>query len=98
MVNKSLTVTIAGRTYPLNIEKSEDEQTIHKAIKIINERVKTLEQSYTVNDKQDLLSMALLQFVSQNLQLEERIKQEYQDLSHKLEEMENFVSVHISKS
>lgn len=56
-------VTIAGRTYPLTIKRTEEEQ-IRKAVKTINEAIARFEQRYAVQDKQDVLSMCALQLAS----------------------------------
>ena len=56
----SIKVNIAGRTYPLTIERSEEEM-IRKAADNINESVKNLKENYAVKDMQDLLAMTALQ-------------------------------------
>lgn len=56
-------VTIANRTYPLTIKKSEEEQ-IRAAVKTINDAVTRFESRYAVQDKQDVLSMCALQLAS----------------------------------
>lgn len=57
-------VTIAGRVYPLTINANEEEG-VRKAVKKINELSSKFEQSYAVQDKQDVLAMCALQFSSQ---------------------------------
>lgn len=59
----SLQINIAGRTYPLNILKSEKEK-VEFAAKQINEAVEYLQTNYKVKDAQDLLAMASLQLLS----------------------------------
>lgn len=56
----SIKVNIAGRTYPLTIERSEEEM-IRKAADKINESIKDLKENYAVKDIQDLLAMTALQ-------------------------------------
>lgn len=56
----SIKVNIAGRTYPLTIERSEEEM-IRKAADNINESIKDLKENYAVKDMQDLLAMTALQ-------------------------------------
>lgn len=56
-------VTIANRSYPLTIKRSEEEQ-IRAAVKTINEAVTRFESRYAVQDKQDVLSMCALQLAS----------------------------------
>lgn len=60
----SIKVTIAGRSYPLTIER-EEEENVRRAAKNINEYIKELQDNYAVNDKQDLLAMAALQMSTQ---------------------------------
>ncbi len=66
MSEKSVKITIAGRTYPLKVDAKE-EQSVLDAAKRINERVALLETTYLVKDKQDLLAMTALQFASKYL-------------------------------
>ena len=56
----SIKVNIAGRTYPLTIERSEEEM-IRKAADNINASIKNLKENYAVKDIQDLLAMTALQ-------------------------------------
>ena len=60
MSQLSIKVNIAGRTYPLTIERSEEEM-IRKAADNINDSVKNLKENYAVKDIQDLLAMTALQ-------------------------------------
>jgi cell division protein ZapA len=57
-------VTIGDRVYPLTIRR-EEEEGVRRAVKKINELSKKFEQSYAVQDKQDVLAMCSLQFASQ---------------------------------
>ncbi|MBN8703737.1 MAG: cell division protein ZapA [Bacteroidetes bacterium] len=97
MADNSIQVKIASRVYPITVARQEEELVITKTVAAIDEMVKTIEQSYSVKDKQDILAMAVFQFASQNIQLQDKIKQEYHDLSVKLEDMESFVSIHLNK-
>jgi len=56
----SIKVNIAGRTYPLTIERSEEEM-IRKAADNINASINDLKENYAVKDMQDLLAMTALQ-------------------------------------
>ena len=60
MSQLSIKVNIAGRTYPLTIERSEEEM-IRKAADKINASIKDLKENYAVKDIQDLLAMTALQ-------------------------------------
>ena len=56
-----LTVVISGRSYPLNIKK-EEEETVTKAVELINAKVVEYQALYDGKDKQDYLAMLLLNF------------------------------------
>jgi len=58
---KQITVTIAGRPYPLKIS-TRDEAVIRKLVKDVNEKVNRFQLKYTNRDKQDCLAMALLAY------------------------------------
>ena len=57
-----LKVTIAGRTYPLNINEKEKESVLAAASNI-NRSIEELKKSYAVKDPQDLIAMTALQLV-----------------------------------
>ncbi len=57
-------LSIANRVYPLTIHPSQEEG-LRKAAKKIEAMIKQFEQSYSVQDKQDVLAMCALQFASQ---------------------------------
>ena len=68
----SINVNIADRSYPLKVDRKEEEG-IRKAAKIINEKVVQYKQKYPTKDLQDCLAMATLQFVIQKADTEKRI-------------------------
>jgi cell division protein ZapA (FtsZ GTPase activity inhibitor) len=92
----SITVTIAGRTYPLTIKK-EDEANVREAARMINEKVKEYDENYSVRDKQDLLAMCALQLATHNLTLEKRTAPVEEALSNKLREMDTLISGYLDK-
>ena len=59
--SKQLTVTIAGRPYPLKI-KASDEPVIRQIVKEVNEKVNKFQLTYANREKQDCLAMALLAY------------------------------------
>lgn len=67
----SIKVNIAERYYPLKIDR-DDEEKIRKAARLINEKVLQYKQKYVDKDIQDFVAMAALQFVIQNIELENR--------------------------
>ena len=77
-------LSIANRVYPLTIHPGQEEG-LRKAAKKIESMIRQFEQSYSVQDKQDVLAMCALQFASQieqksidkeanNDELEDRLK------------------------
>ncbi len=52
-------ITIAGRTYPLQVN-IEDEVTMRKIVKDINEDINKFQMMYQDKDKQDCLAMVAL--------------------------------------
>jgi len=64
MSTLSINVNIAGRSYPLTIER-EEEEAIRKAADAINKNIKDLQSNYAVRDMQDLLAMTSLQFTTE---------------------------------
>lgn len=55
----SLTVTLAGRPYPLRVAP-RDEAAIRRISKELNDKVADFQRSYVGKDKQDCLAMLLL--------------------------------------
>ena len=80
MSDLSIQLNIAGRTYPLNI-KREDEEGLRKAAKEIQEHIIKLKQSYAVKDSQDLLAMTLLEYASR---LAAKTKEEGDEMSSQM--------------
>lgn len=66
MNNLSIKVTIGNRVYPLTIRR-EEEELIRKAVRMVNDNIKELENKYAVRDKQDLLAMKALFYANKTL-------------------------------
>ena len=60
----SVKISIGSRTYPIKVTKDEEEK-VQQAAQVINKKLKELESSYAVKDKQDLLAMCALQFATE---------------------------------
>ena len=67
----SIRVNVAERYYPLKVER-ENEESIRKAARMINEKVLQYKQRYTDKDVQDFLAMASLQYVIKLTEEEEK--------------------------
>lgn len=63
MSELSIKVHVANRVYPLSVQR-EEEEAVRKAAAMINEKIKEMESSYAVKDKQDLLAMVALQLAT----------------------------------
>lgn len=59
-----INVVIGGRSYPISVNSSEEEQGVRLAANKINKLIADYESNYAVNDKQDVLAMCALQFAS----------------------------------
>lgn len=64
MEKLKIKVIIAGRSYPLSVNNTKEEQGMREAAKKINNLIAKYEQNYAVADKQDVLAMCALQFAS----------------------------------
>lgn len=86
----SIKVTIANRQYPLKIARVEEE-SVRKAAKLINERIKEYEENYAVRDPQDLLAMCVLQFASEANAHRSRKSEESMEKTSKAVEIEQIL-------
>ena len=93
MSELSIKINIAGRTYPLTIDRSEEE-VIRKVADQINANVKHLKDNYAVKDPQDLLAMTALQLLSQGSEAKETVENEKMDgdIEKLNEQLESFLS------
>jgi len=68
----SINIKIDGRSYPLKVDRLEEEK-YRKAAKIINDIVLQYRQKYFTSDTQDFLAMTAIQFVAKSIDLEEQV-------------------------
>lgn len=66
-MSTTLSVFIAERNYPIKIKEGE-EQLIHTASKMINEKIESFKTQYTATDMQDYLAMSALMTIVDLLQ------------------------------
>ncbi|MDB9990347.1 cell division protein ZapA [Flavobacteriales bacterium] len=90
MSELSIKVVIGGRTYPLTINRNEEEK-IRKSVSEIEKNIKNLKENYAVNDMQDLLAMTALEYandsVTKNNSVEiEKLSSEIINLRNELED------------
>ena len=95
MEKLKINIVIAGRTYPLSVNNTKEEEGMRKAATAINNLISMYEQNYAVSDKQDVLAMSALQFASKleilSLDKNDTKKEEIK----KLNELTNLVSSHL---
>jgi cell division protein ZapA (FtsZ GTPase activity inhibitor) len=86
----SIKVNIADRYYPLSVTAEQEEQ-VRKASKLINDKLKALEQQFSVKDKQDMLSMCALELATELIKLNSASLIEDKGLSAELMEIQNLL-------
>ncbi|NGM61264.1 cell division protein ZapA [Sphingobacterium sp. SGG-5] len=87
----SIKINIADRVYPLRIE-AQEEEVIRHAAKLINEKMKELQENYAVRDKQDLLSMCVLQYATGMIKAEKNVQNKDVGLEQSLHELDGILT------
>lgn len=87
----SIKVNICDRFYPLRIKTSE-EGGVRQAAKTINERAKFYIDNFSVQDKQDALSMVALEFVSDKKE-DRMLGLDIENINTKLKELEQLLDI-----
>ncbi len=82
----SIKVNIADRYYPLKVTP-EQEEIVRQASKLINDKLKALQQQFEVKDKQDMLSMTVLEVATQLITLQNGNLTDNTELQAQLQEM-----------
>ncbi len=88
-------VVIAGRTYPLSVANTQEEQGMRKAAKNINDLISKFEQNYAVADKQDVLAMCALQYASKAEISSLKTNEENLKAEEKINELTNLLENHL---
>jgi cell division protein ZapA (FtsZ GTPase activity inhibitor) len=86
----SLKISIAGRTYPVTV-RAEEQESLNKAVNIIDEKIRDFEQNYPVRDKQDLLAMCVLHFANEIVKNDKM--QPVSDGGIKVEDIDTLISI-----
>ena len=95
MEKLKINVVIAGRTYPLSVNNTQQEEGMRKAANAINDLISKYEQNYAVSDKQDVLAMCALQFASK-LEISSLEKDSTsREVVEKIKELTNLVNSHL---
>jgi cell division protein ZapA len=61
----TVNVWLAGRSYRFSI-RQEDESAVRKAIKVAEDRIAELKNSYAGKDDQDFIAMCLLMYAAES--------------------------------
>ena len=85
----SINISLADRTYPLKIDRAEEEK-IRKAASLINQKLAQYKLRYRGKDSQDLLAMVVLQYATTNIEQEKKLSysplnQSIKDINSELE-------------
>jgi cell division protein ZapA len=86
MSELSIKVMIGGRSYPLTINRSEEEK-IRKAVSEIDKNIKELKDNYAVIDMQDLLAMTALEYATDSVSKNNSV--EFENLSKEIINLRN---------
>ncbi len=97
MGEKSVKINIAGRSYPIKVDATE-EAFVNEAAELINKRVASLEKGFVVKDKQDLLALTALQFATQYLEAQTKVVDDKDGLLARLAEVDDLLDAHLAKS
>ena len=94
MEKLTINLVIAGRTYPLSVENTLEEEGMRKAATNINQLISMYENNYAVSDKQDVLAMCALQYAAQlEIKLQNNTESES---SEKVNELISLIDLHLS--
>ena len=73
MAELSIKLKIGNREYPMKV-KSEDEERIRRAGKVLNEKIKSYRDQFGIDDTQDLLAMVAFDCMIDKMKKEEAIE------------------------
>ena len=74
----SIKLKIGNREYPMRI-KSQDEESIRKAGKILNDKIRDYRNQFIIDDPQDLLAMVAFDCMIERMKNEEKSTGLYQN-------------------
>ena len=88
---QSIKVTIAERTYPLQVKSPEHEEMIRKAVDDINRRVKFYLDKFPTKGMVEVLSLVALNVGIQNCGLQKQVDSAMEDEATLLKELEAYL-------
>lgn len=87
----SIKIRISDREYPMRVDASEEER-IRAAGKLINEKLKHFREQFGIDDKQDLLSMTVIDTVMDKLKANQAIADNESILQNRIELIDQILS------
>jgi cell division protein ZapA len=91
MEELSIRIKIADRDYPMKV-KSNDEEKVRTASRLINEKLKSYRDQFGIDDKQDLLAMVAFDSLVEKMTSEEDHQQIDQTVFEKVNQLNYIVS------
>ena len=87
----SIKIKIADREYPMKVKRS-DEERIRTAGKLINEKIRSYQEQFGIEDKQDLLSMVAFDCLIDKMAFEETHREIDQTVFEKVSQLNTLIS------
>ena len=94
MEKYSIKVNIMNRPYPLLV-RSDEEEAVRSAAKLINERIKAYRERFSVKDDLDLVIMCCLELATDNLNQVAKFKGINTLASQQIEEIDELLNASI---
>ena len=95
MTELSIKVRIGDRDYPMKVRQDQERQ-LRQAGKLLNEKIKSLKSSFSVEDTIDLLSMVAFDTMVQMLESEQELNELKETTQSKLKQYEAVLDSAIS--
>jgi cell division protein ZapA len=83
-----------NRPYPLLV-KSEEEEMVRNAAKLINDRIKTYKERFSVQDDLDLVIMCCLELATDNLNQSQRLRSSVKAANEHLDQIDEALNATI---
>ena len=94
MSEVNIKVEIAGSIFPLKVNAA-DEENIKGAVNLINTKIAEFERAYAIKDKKDVLTMVMLQLVSQLYKQANSAEKELSGLKQLFAGVEEMLQQHV---
>lgn len=94
MEKYSIKVNIMNRPYPLLV-KSEEEEAVRNAAKLINDRIKAYKDRFSVQDDLDLVIMCCLELATDNLNQGVRLRANIKAANEQMEHIDEALNAAI---